>query len=164
MADAFLEITGLSKRFGAAEALRDVSLSVGQDELLVVLGPTGAGKTTLLRTLAGLESPESGSIRMGGRDVTNLPPAGRDVALVFQNFSLYPNWTVRRNLEFPLKAPRRRTPRTEIDRRVNWAAKLLRIEHLLDRRSQQLSGGEMQRLASGGRLSAGRASSSWTSR
>jgi multiple sugar transport system ATP-binding protein len=149
VAGSFLQIEGLSKRFGAAEALADVSLSVEQDELLVVLGPTGAGKTTLLRTIAGLESPEAGSIRMGGRDVTNLPPAERDVALVFQNFSLYPNWTVRRNLEFPLKAPCRRAPRAEVDRRVQWAAELLRIEHLLDRKSQQLSGGEMQRLAIG---------------
>jgi len=145
----FLEVRGLSKCFGAVTALDGVDLSVGADELLVVLGTTGAGKTTLLRTLAGIETPDAGSIHMGGQDVTEASPASRDVALVFQNFSLYPDWTVRRNLEFPLRAPGRRWGAAEIDERVIWAARLLQIESLLDRPSTQLSGGEMQRVAIG---------------
>ena len=149
MADAFLELKGISKRFGAVEALRSVGLHVGADELVVVLGPTGAGKTTLLRTIAGLESPEEGTIAMSGREITGLPPSRRDVALVFQNFSLYPRWTVRENMAFPLKAPGRDMTGREITERVEWAASLLRIGPLLDRPSVKLSGGEMQRVAIG---------------
>lgn len=144
-----LQLRSVVKRFGNVTALRDVSLDVSRDELLVVLGPTGAGKTTLLRCIAGLETVDHGSVLMDGRDVTVAPPADRDVALVFQNFSIYPNKTVRQNLEFPLRAPRRKLGRREIDERVAWAAELLRIEHLLDRRSHRLSGGEMQRVAIG---------------
>ncbi len=144
-----VQLQGLSKRFGQVEALRDVALDVMRDELLVVLGPTGAGKTTLLRTIAGLESPDSGSIQMNGIDVTRIPPAQRDVALVFQNFSLYPNKTVRQNFEFPLRAPGRDMSRDEIGKRVDWAAAMLKISHLLDRPSTRLSGGEMQRVAIG---------------
>jgi multiple sugar transport system ATP-binding protein len=145
----FLVATGISKRFGAHQALDRVDLRVGEDELLVVLGPTGAGKTTLLRALAGLESPDAGSVSMAGRDVTAAAPAERDVALVFQNFSLYPGWSVRRNLEFPLRAPGRNMPETAIAERIAWAAKLLRIEALLDKPAQRLSGGQMQRVAIG---------------
>ena len=97
----FLSLRGVSKRLGRTEALRAIDLDAGSDELLVVLGPTGAGKTTLLRTIAGLERPDRGAIVMAGRDVTALDPASRDIALVFQNFSLYPRWSVRKNLEFP---------------------------------------------------------------
>ena len=103
----FLSLRGVSKRLGRTEALRAIDLDAGSDELLVVLGPTGAGKTTLLRTIAGLERPDHGAIVMAGRDVTALDPASRDIALVFQNFSLYPRWSVRKNLEFPLRAPGR---------------------------------------------------------
>lgn len=149
MSGPFLQLRGICKRFGIVEALRDVSLDVGRDELLVVLGPTGAGKTTLLRCIAGLEAVDRGSVLMNELDATLLPPAERDVALVFQNFSIYPNKTVRQNLEFPLRAPGRQLPREEIDQRVAWAADLLRIAHLLDRRSHRLSGGEMQRVAIG---------------
>ena len=149
MAEAFLEVKGVSKRFGENEALRSVDLQVGADELVVVLGPTGAGKTTLLRTIAGLESPEAGTIVMAGRDITGLAPAARDVTLVFQNFSLYPRWTVRENMTFPLKAPGRDLPEEKIAERVEWAAGLLRITRLLDRPSVRLSGGEMQRVAIG---------------
>jgi multiple sugar transport system ATP-binding protein len=145
----FLSIRGLSKRLGHVQALREICLEARADELLVVLGPTGAGKTTLLRTIAGLERPDSGSIFMADEDVTATDPAGRDVALVFQNFSLYPRWTVRRNLEFPLRAPGRRVPEAEIQRRVGWAAELLKIARLLDREASRLSGGEMQRVAIG---------------
>ncbi|NQT18903.1 MAG: ABC transporter ATP-binding protein [Planctomycetes bacterium] len=149
MQKPFLAIDRVTKKFGSVTALRSVSLNVGPDELLVVLGPTGAGKTTLLRTIAGLEAPQEGTIQMAGEDVTSRTPAERDVALVFQDFSLYPNWTVRRNLEFPLRAPGRRLSEDEIAQRVSWAAELLKIAGLLDRRSQRLSGGEMQRVAIG---------------
>jgi len=117
-AAAFLSVQGVSKRLGQTQALLNVSMEARADELLVVLGPTGAGKTTLLRTIAGLEQPDSGSISLAGVDVTGLDPAPRDVALVFQNFSLYPRWTVRRNLEFPLRAPGRDIPEAEIQRRI----------------------------------------------
>jgi multiple sugar transport system ATP-binding protein len=145
----FLSVRGLSKRFARTRALDSVDLQVQPGELVVILGPTGAGKTTLLRILAGLETADEGSIEMEGEDVGRRPPAARDVALVFQNFSLYPSWTVRRNLEFPLRAPGQRLSREEISRRVSWAADLLRITPLLDRDSRRLSGGEMQRVAIG---------------
>ena len=145
----FLSVRAVSKRLGRTDALRSIDLDVGGDELLVVLGPTGAGKTTLLRAIAGLEQPDAGTITMAGRDVTGLDPAARDVALVFQNFSLYPRWSVRRNLEFPLRAPGRNLPEAEIQRRIDWAAELLRITRYLDREASRLSGGEMQRVAIG---------------
>ena len=139
----------LSKRMGQTQAVAGVDIDAGADELLVVLGPTGAGKTTLLRLIAGLEQPDAGSVTIDGRDVTALEPAARDVALVFQNFSLYPRWTVRRNLAFPLCAPGRNLPGGEIRRRIEWAADLLKITPLLDREASRLSGGEMQRVAIG---------------
>jgi multiple sugar transport system ATP-binding protein len=145
----FLRLRGVAKRLAATQALVEVDLEAHADELLVVLGPTGAGKTTLLRTIAGLEQPDTGSIEMAGEDVTHLAPAERDVALVFQNFALYPRWTVRRNLEFPLRAPGRNLPQKEIDARIGWAAELLQITRLLDRPAARLSGGEMQRVAIG---------------
>jgi multiple sugar transport system ATP-binding protein len=149
MPEPFLVIDALTKRFGKVPALDGIDLALGKDELLVVLGPTGAGKTTLLRTIAGLEEPTSGKIRMNGVDVAPLSPAERDVALVFQNFSLYPDWSVRKNMEFPLRAPGRRTPEPAIQERIAWAAELLKIGHLLERRASRLSGGEMQRVAIG---------------
>lgn len=146
---SFLELIGIRKNFGPVQALAGVDLQVGEDELLVILGPTGAGKTTLLRSIAGLESPDGGSVHMAGVDITAASPAERDVALVFQNFSLYPEWTVRRNLEFPLRAPGRNVPEAEIRTRIDWAAGLLRIGDLLDRPAARLSGGQMQRVAIG---------------
>jgi multiple sugar transport system ATP-binding protein len=146
---SFLSVRGLSKRLGRTQALLDISLEAHADELLVVLGPTGAGKTTLLRTIAGLERPDAGAITLAGQDVTARDPAGRDVALVFQNFSLYPRWSVRRNLEFPLRAPGRALAEAEIRGRVEWAADLLKISGFLDREASRLSGGEMQRVAIG---------------
>jgi multiple sugar transport system ATP-binding protein len=145
----FLRVQGVSKRLGRTQALQNITIEAHADELLVVLGPTGAGKTTLLRAIAGLERPDAGSIHLGGREVTELDPATRDVALVFQNFSLYPRWSVRKNLEFPLRAPGRSIPETEIQRRIAWAAQLLKIAHFLDRDAARLSGGEMQRVAIG---------------
>jgi len=148
-----LRLAGVTKRFGrgpdAIAALDDVALEVAAGEHLVVLGATGAGKTTLLRVIAGLETPDAGRVELAGRDATALPPADRDVALVFQNFSLYPHLTVRENLAFPLRAPGRALAAAEIARRVDEAAALLRIARLLDRPAKHLSGGEMQRVAIG---------------
>jgi len=148
-AEAFLRVRGLSKRLGQTQAIAGVDLDAGADELVVVLGPTGAGKSTLLRLIAGLEQPDGGSVTIDGLEVTGREPAARDVALVFQNFSLYPRWTVRRNLAFPLGAPGRNLPGDEIRRRIDWAADLLKITPLLDREASRLSGGEMQRVAVG---------------
>lgn len=149
MSASLLRVENMSKRFGAVPALRGVTLEVGADELLVVLGPTGAGKTTLLRCIAGLEQPDDGRVMLAGRDITGDSPAARDTALVFQNFSLYPDWTVRRNLEFPLRAPARRADAAQIPGRIAAAARMLKIEHLLERKASRLSGGEMQRVAIG---------------
>jgi len=149
MTEPFLRLRSVSKRFGALSALTDVDLELGSNELLVVLGATGAGKTTLLRTIAGLEEPSAGSLEMAGRNALGLSPAERDVALVFQNFSLYPDWSVRKNMEFPLRAPGRKLEEAAIRERVEWAAALLKITHLLERRATRLSGGEMQRVAIG---------------
>jgi multiple sugar transport system ATP-binding protein len=146
---SFLSVRRLSKRMGHTQALIEIDLEAAADELLVVLGPTGAGKTTLLRMIAGLERPDDGVITMDGRDVTGWDPAARDVALVFQNFSLYPRWSVRRNLQFPLRAPGQNLPEPEIQRRVAWASDLLKIQSLLDKPASRLSGGEMQRVAIG---------------
>ncbi len=147
--NSFLTIRRISKKYGAIQALKEVDLQVGSDELLVVLGPTGAGKTTLLRAIAGLEEVDSGELEMGGEDITQFLPAQRDVAIVLQNFSLYPDWTVRQNMAFPLKAPGRRLGADEIADQIEWAAQLLHLTELLDRKANQLSGGEMQRVAIG---------------
>jgi multiple sugar transport system ATP-binding protein len=146
---AFLEINQLGKTFDGMKALDGIDMTVADDELLVVLGPTGAGKTTLLRTLTGLETADSGDILVNGESIVDLPPAKRDFALVFQNFSLYPNWTVYDNMAFPLKAPGRNLSATEIDEKVAWAADVLDVTRLLGRKATQLSGGEMQRVAIG---------------
>ncbi|MDA0323444.1 MAG: ABC transporter ATP-binding protein [Verrucomicrobia bacterium] len=145
----FLEICNLCKTFGGIKALDDVSFSVAEDELLVVLGPTGAGKTTLLRALVGLEQPDSGSITRRGEDLARMSPAERDMSLVFQNFSLYPDWSVRKNLEFPLRAPGRRESSADIRERVSTVCGMLKITHLLERKANRLSGGEMQRVTIG---------------
>ena len=147
MAELILE--GVSKSFGRAQAVRDLSLRVGDGEFVVLLGPTGAGKTTTLRLAAGLESPDTGSVRMGGRDATFDPPASRDVAFVFQQYSLYPHLSVYDNLAFPLRSPVRRVPEADIEKRVREIARLLHIEEKLRNRATQLSGGQMQRVAIG---------------
>ena len=139
----------VTKRFGAVEAIQDVSLAVPGGELVVLLGPTGAGKTTLLRLVAGLERPDSGTISIDGRDATAEPPALRDVSFVFQQYSLYPHLTVYDNLAFPLRAPARRLPGNEIAARVQRVAQLVRIDHKLTSPATRLSGGEMQRVAIG---------------
>jgi multiple sugar transport system ATP-binding protein len=146
---ATIRLENITKTFGAHAALKDLTLEVGDGEFFVLLGPTGAGKTTTLRLIAGLERPTSGSISIGGEDVREWSVAERDVALVFQYYSLYPRYTVRQNLEFPLRSKARRYSPAEIDARVGRAAKTLRIEHLLDRKTDKLSGGEMQRVSIG---------------
>jgi len=139
----------VAKRFGEVEAVKDLSLTIAEGEFLVILGPSGAGKTTTLRLVAGLERPDRGSIAIGGHDVTRLPPAARDVAFVFQQYSLYPHMSVYDNLAFPLRSPAHRAPEDEIRRRVTTVAEKLRIAKKLDNRATQLSGGEMQRVAIG---------------
>jgi multiple sugar transport system ATP-binding protein len=147
MADVVLK--SLNKSFGQTVALTDLDLSISDGEFVVLLGPTGAGKTTTLRLVAGLEKPDSGRILIGGRDVGHHAPAERDVAFVFQQYSLYPHMTVYENLAFPLRAPVRRLPEAEIDHRVREVARMVRIDHKLTNRSTRLSGGEMQRVAIG---------------
>jgi multiple sugar transport system ATP-binding protein len=146
---AKLTLKNLSKSYGEIAALRDLSLDIHDQEFFVLLGPTGAGKTTTLRCIAGLEKPETGEIWIGEDLVNNWSAANRDVALVFQQYSLYPNYTVRKNLEFPLRSKLRRITAKEIGLRVQKAAETLRISHLLERRTDRLSGGEMQRVAIG---------------
>lgn len=143
------DIENLTKRFGRITALDDVSFSAEQGEFVVILGPTGAGKTTLLRTLAGLERPDAGLITADSYDITPLPPAQRDMAMVFQNFSLYPRWTVAENLAFPLQPKWRGMAKTEINRRVQWAAELLGLTEKLQALPTELSGGQQQRVAIG---------------
>ncbi len=146
---AHVRLDNVTKTFGGNCALDDVSLEIDDGQFFVLLGPTGAGKTTTLRLIAGLERADSGSIQIGHQNVAGWGPAERDVALVLQQYSLYPRYTVRQNLEFPLKPRSRRLPRTEIDARVARAAQILRVEHLLDRKADGLSGGEMQRVSIG---------------
>jgi len=146
---AHVELKNITKKFRRHTALSDMSLDIPDGEFFVLLGPTGAGKTTTLRLIAGLDAPDSGSIAIGGKDVGSWSSAERDVALVFQYYSLYPHYTVRENLEFPLKSKHRRFTRDEIVTRVAKAAKTLRIEHLLERKTDRLSGGEMQRVSIG---------------
>src|SRR5687768_1839641 len=128
-------------------AARDLSLEVSDGELLVLVGPSGSGKSTILRLMAGLESVTSGTIRIGERDVTDLPPQHRDIAMVFQNYALYPHMTVRENLAFGLTI--RKQPRSVIDQRVIAVASSLGLDALLDRKPAQLSGGQRQRVALG---------------
>lgn len=146
---AEISLVDVSKRFGTVEAVRNLSLAIANGEFVVLLGPTGAGKTTTLRLIAGLERPDLGSVVIRGRDVTSEVPAGRDVAFVFQQYSLYPHLTVYDNLAFPLRAPGRRRDAAFIRRRVQQVAELLHIEHKLVNRATALSGGEMQRVAIG---------------
>jgi multiple sugar transport system ATP-binding protein len=147
MAD--ISLVDVSKRFGAVEAVQNLSLSVADGEFVVLLGPTGAGKTTTLRLIAGLEQPDRGSVVIRGRDVTKEAPAERDVAFVFQQYSLYPHLTVYDNLAFPLRSPARRMDEAFIRRRIQQVTELLHIEQKLANRATALSGGEMQRVAIG---------------
>jgi multiple sugar transport system ATP-binding protein len=142
-------LDGVSKRFGATHAVSDLSLTIENGAFVVLLGPTGAGKTTTLRLVAGLERPDAGRICIAGQDVTRDSPAQRDVAFVFQQYSLYPHLSVFDNLAFPLRSPARPTPEPTIRQKVNEVAMLLRISDKLDQRVTKLSGGQMQRVAIG---------------
>ena len=133
------------KQFGDVGAVDGISLEVPNGEFMVLLGPSGCGKTTFLRIICGLEQQTSGDLLIGGEVVNELPPRARGVAMMFQSYGLYPHYTVRNNIAFPLKT--QRMPRDKIEKQVGWAAQLLDITHLLDRRPRQLSGGERQRVA-----------------
>ena len=144
---ATINLVDLKKNYGSAPAVKGVNLSVADGELIVLVGPSGCGKSTLLRMVAGLETVTSGRIEIGGRDVNRAEPDERDIAMVFQNYALYPHMTVRGNLEYGLK--NRGMKRPEIDRRVAEAADILEIGPMLDRKPRQLSGGQRQRVAMG---------------
>ncbi|MDF2774916.1 MAG: transporter related protein [Geminicoccaceae bacterium] len=137
----------VSKRFGETLIVDDFNLEVADGELVVLVGGSGSGKSTILRMLAGLETVSSGTIRIGDRDVTTLPQRDRDVAMVFQDYALYPHMTVRENLSLGLRL--KKVAKAEIERRVAWAAGVLGLEALLDRKPKQLSGGQRQRVAMG---------------
>jgi multiple sugar transport system ATP-binding protein len=132
---------------GGVHAVRDVSLEVADGEFVVLVGPSGCGKSTLLRLIAGLEQATAGTLSIGGRDVTGVAPPDRDIAMVFQNYALYPHMSVRQNLGFGLR--QRKVARADIDRRVGEVAAMLGLEDLLARRPSQLSGGQRQRVAIG---------------
>ena len=146
---AHLSLKGIDKRYGAVQAISALTLDIRDREFFVLLGPTGAGKSTTLRCIAGLEKPEAGDIEIAGERINDWSAAQRDVALVFQQYSLYPNYTVRENLAFPLKSKLRNLTAQQIEERVAKAAGTVRITHLLDRRTDRLSGGEMQRVSIG---------------
>lgn len=146
---AKVELERVAKCFKDVQAVLDLSLTLADGEFVVLLGPTGAGKTTVLRLVAGLERADSGSIRIGGVDRTTAEPALRDVAFVFQQYSLYPHLSVYENLAFPLRSPLRRMAEREIRARVTEIARLLRIEDKLQNAATRLSGGQMQRVAIG---------------
>jgi multiple sugar transport system ATP-binding protein len=145
---AGIELDRVRKQFpNGFAAVDDVSLRIDDGEFMVLVGPSGCGKTTLLRLIAGLEEISQGRILIGGREVTDLAPRKRDVAMVFQSYALYPHMSVRQNLGYGLKV--RRTAKADVRRRVEDVAKMLRLEDLLDRRPAQLSGGQRQRVAMG---------------
>jgi len=146
---AEVSLTGISKAFGSTQAVDGISMDIPDGAFVVLLGPTGAGKTTTLRLVSGLEKPDAGDISIGGHSVTSLTPAQRDVAMVFQQYSLYPHMTVRDNLAFPLRSPILKTPEDEIAKKVQEVAEVLQIPHKLDNKATALSGGEMQRVSIG---------------
>ncbi len=144
---AGIDIKQLYKSFGKTEVLTGIDLSIRDGEFVSFLGPSGCGKTTLLRSIAGLEEISGGSVRLGVRNITQLPPAKRDIAMVFQNYALYPHMNVYKNLSFGLSL--NGVPKAEIEERVQTAARILQISDLLKRRPRQLSGGQRQRVAIG---------------
>ena len=147
MADVVLQ--NVTKRFNRTLAVDDLSMTIADGAFVVLLGPTGAGKTTTLRLISGLERPDGGNIQIGGRSVIDETPAQRDVAMVFQQYSLYPHMTVRDNLAFPLRSPILKTPEDQIAQKIREVAEVLHISHKLDNKATQLSGGEMQRVSIG---------------
>ncbi|MDN7181056.1 ABC transporter ATP-binding protein [Caballeronia sp. SEWSISQ10-4 2] len=146
---AEVQLQNVSKRFGPTVAVDDLSIDVKDGEFVVLLGPSGAGKTTTLRLIAGLERPDAGDVFIDGKLATNVHPSDRDVAFIFQQYSLYPHLTVFDNLAFPLRSPRRRSSEAEVRMRVQTVAAMLHMESKLDNMATHLSGGEMQRVAIG---------------
>lgn len=142
---ASIDLIGLSKRYGDVQALDDLSLSVQNNEFFCIFGPPTSGKTTALRLILGLETPDSGEVRIGGRPMAGVSPGDRNVAMVFQNLALFPHLTARGNIRFPLEE--RKVPAAEIPRRVERVAEKLHITRLLDKLPSHLSGGERQRVA-----------------
>jgi multiple sugar transport system ATP-binding protein len=142
-----LEINDVHRSFAAVEALRGVDLTVESGEFFAILGPSGAGKTTLLRTIAGIDRPSQGTIRLDGRDLSEIPVRSRDTAMVFQTFALYPHLSTFDNLAYPLREAR--VTKAEVVRRVGEVAEMLRLTHTLTRKPGTLSGGEQQRCAIG---------------
>ena len=144
---AQLALKGLRKEFGAVEAVRGIDLDVAHEEFVVLVGPSGCGKSTILRMIAGLEEVSGGEIRIGDRLVNNAAPKDRNIAMVFQNYALYPHKTVYGNMAFALRA--QRLPRADVERRVQQAAAILGLEDLMERKPGELSGGQRQRVAMG---------------
>ncbi len=144
---ATVTINKVGKYYGEFEALKQVSVDIADSEFVVLVGPSGCGKSTLLRMIAGLESISSGEISIGGRVVNDVPPTKRDIAMVFQNYALYPHMTVAQNMSFSLRL--KRLPKLEIKSKIDNAARILGLETLLDRYPRQLSGGQRQRVAMG---------------
>src|SRR3954468_9517272 len=144
---ASVTIRDVKKAFGTTQVIHGVNISIADGEFVVLVGPSGCGKSTLLRMIAGLENITGGEIRIGERLVNNVPPKERDIAMVFQNYALYPHMTVAANMGFSLKL--RSAPKSEIDQRVDRAANILGLKPLLDRYPRQLSGGQRQRVAMG---------------
>lgn len=147
MAEVSLE--NLSKSFGDTMAVDRITMTIPDGAFVVLLGPTGAGKTTTLRLIAGLEKPDQGDVLIDGYSTRDMTPAQRDVAMVFQQYSLYPHLSVRENLAFPLRSPQLKTPEQEISRKIKEVTEVLHIAHKLDNKATALSGGEMQRVAIG---------------
>src|SRR5688572_5263093 len=144
---ARVDLQKVSKHYPGVKAVDSIDLAVADQEFVVLVGPSGCGKSTTLRMIAGLEEVSGGTIRIGERIVNHVAPKDRDIAMVFQNYALYPHMTVYKNLAFGLKL--RRMPKAQIQQRVAEAARILEIEHLLDRKPRQLSGGQRQRVAVG---------------
>ena len=144
---ATIKLQDLWKHYGDVQAVRGINLDIGHNEFVALVGPSGCGKTTTLRMIAGLEDITGGLIEIGGRIVNEVPPKDRDIAMVFQNYALYPHMNVYQNMSFGLRL--RKTPKAEIERRVQNAADILNIGELLERRPKQLSGGQRQRVAMG---------------
>ena len=144
-----VRLENINKSFGSINALSNLNLLIKDGEFLVLLGPTGAGKTTTLRIISGLEMPDSGNIFFNEEQVNNVQPAFRDTSYVFQQYSLYPQYSVYDNLAFPLRSPLRKSDKKTIDDRVHEIARLLKIENKLNNKATQLSGGEMQRVSLG---------------
>ena len=142
-----LQLQGVSKRFGSVSVVQELDLTVEQGEFVVLLGESGCGKSTVLRMIAGLEDASEGRIFINGKDVTDLAPMARDIAMVFQNYALYPHMDVAQNMSFALDLAGK--PRAEIEKRVTEAAEILNITHLLKRKPKELSGGQRQRVAIG---------------